>query len=758
MGTLAFEPVTHLEPALEPGLAYRASPEEQQYFRLTHVFEESVYYVVVTTAEAARHCGKPQLLNPATLDRWRRSNAGQWGRIALPKVFLSEPEPKSDRAEDIKEHWRWIKPLTVAFEAEPIMQYQFTPRIKARAVELQMCWLTLRRTLIRWYYFGRNELALSALTRGRKPDLELAAALGPKLLRNPIAGLGNGKMVDRPKRAGRRQDIAEGRREHTVVFDKDDEKDMAAAMRAALKSEGKRVTIEVMMKSYLHGRFREKYPDAWLAWQERGETAMPMTRRIFSYRTRNVILNEEEQARLTRPRKASNTGFLDARAPGDICEMDGTGGRLWLIMRDGNGDVVGLGKANIYIFIDRWSRFINGVHITLSNNSYESLRTALMYAFTAREDRFESLGVDARESRWPKSRIPVEITTDRGPEFLGEQIVQSVVEHIGIVHTPLKAYFPNGKGIVERFIRTLKQKMSEELKGAYASAIKDRATKLLSEKVRMAAVETLREAYRVLVEIAIRYNKKPHRTLQQYAILKQHGVPPTPEAAYVWGLKNIAGARVSPYTDEQFSILLKRTERAVLSSGVLRYQTHDYEPVNELAFQQARRMPGRRRTVKIKVDADRVDLHMLVGSHGQLAHFRATEKTRAHLGQMTVDEAEFRLPLNRLAEKLYVDKIEREEAGRYVAEMDAKKAKRSKKSAPPREVSVEERRERRQVEDDALQRELQGKPPMPNRFDQPQEAQEGAGGSVQSKPSLAVEEMTPEQAAVARRLERRRNA
>ena len=81
-------------------------------------------------------------------------------------------------------------------------------------------------------------------------------------------------------------------------------------------------------------------------------------------------------------------GLLRANGPGEIWEIDATGGRLELVA-EGDPDVV-LGHPYIYLIIDRWSCSIPAIYLTLRPPSWDELSYALIIAFTSRERRFKS--------------------------------------------------------------------------------------------------------------------------------------------------------------------------------------------------------------------------------------------------------------------------------------------------------------------------------------------------------------------------------
>lgn len=728
MSLLRFEPLAQKDPAVEDGMVFREKPSDQHYTRITHVFPECVYYVIVTTAAAARHCGKPMRMAWDDVDRMRASPDGAWGHLELPVGLASVPVEDSPRAKKVADKWGWIEPLVQDFESERVLRKKFTERLLARAADLKVSWLNVHRALMSYYYFGKVEQALGGLAPG--PKATTALEKSGRAVKVKPTGQGSSfmgpKLPKFPSRAGPRSDATKDFGEHVVKFGPIDVREMEDTLRKALTPPCKRSTMAQISRIYREGPFKKRYPEAWALWKN-DKTANPVTPRIFIYRTRHAKLTEEQEANRYRPRKTTDLGHLFAKGPGEVCEVDGTGGRFYLVARE-KGQWVSIGKPNIYIFIDRWSRFVLGVYMSLSSNSSQQLSKAFEYTFTARTERLARLGIDAGEDRWPRADIPAQLTTDRGPEFLSKRTVDNFVKHLRIKHTPLSAYFPDGKAIVERFIETLKQRMSQELQGAYALGIKDRDTRKAADDAQEAAVETLEEAYRILIEIVIEYNNTPHSGVAEMDVIKQRGILPTPQEAYLRGREIITGRRAPGLTDQQLAILLMTDDRASIYHGALTYKGYDYKPVDALAAEQLRLTPNKKRSVPIKADAERINLHVVVGP-GRLAHFTATRATLAKLGKMTMEEDEARKKPNRRTVARHQHELEKQISDKMAAQAEQPK----REPTPLVTLSREETRDLRQRQQRALEAKLDGKPaPV-----EPVETDEVASPSTSSNDELS---------------------
>src|SRR5450830_1153623 len=372
-----------------------------------------------------------------------------------------------------------------------------------------------------------------------------------------------------------------------------------------------------------------------------GDAPEPVTARQFRYYLDEYLKVSDELARNVRnhARNPGFTGNVRAAGPGEIYEIDATGGRLYLVC--GDSPQVQVGKPTIYLLIDRWSRFVVSAYITLRPTSYEEVRHALLIAFTSREARFNRLGINVTDERWPVGRMPAVICPDRGSDFMSESMEQSVVNDLRIELTPLPPLCPDGKAIVERLIREIKRRMAASgIEGIYADRPMDPRTKKVARKAAAAAVRTLSDAYRLLVEIVVDHNNRPHSTLRRRRVLAQAGVRPTPREAYLWGLRHITGLRSAPLSEDDYQRLLLSTDNASIANGVLSYKSRPYLPDNEPAADLARHSTRRSKPVIVRLDKTQ-PTHLLVPNiHGTWARFQMSPGAAQEIAGISLDEEE----------------------------------------------------------------------------------------------------------------------
>ena len=624
-----FTPIIGVAPSI--GLVLRTVTNSETMLRITHCFKGCIFAMWVSTPEKAREAKRPQKFSLAQLEEWASADGATWGRLALPPRLCTPPIAESEEAHSLERRWQLIRPLIEAFDLETnLARDRYELLIRQQAKSTATNFLTLKRLLHRYYYFGRNVHALVELKRGKASPAtsEVKNAANPSRRRGPESILS--------KELGR----------NDFVLSTDDIDDMVQTLKHLLRKG--RTTQTQAHETYLAEKFSQRHPKIYKEYIEHRRD-LPVSYRQFKYHTDNHAQFEEQLVvnMRTHKRQPGSLGSIYANGPGEIAEIDATGGRIHLVTSDSTP--VEIGKPTIYILIDRWSRFVLSVYMSLKPASYEELRHCLLVAFTSREKRFNAIGVNIDDQHWPIGRLPSVICHDRGSEFISESMRQSAAKNLRIELTPLPPYCPDGKAIVERMIREIKRRMvSSGLSGTYADRPLDPETKKAAKKAQLAAVHSLAEAYRVLIEIVVEHNNRPHSSLKKKKALTRAGIPPVPKEAYLWGLKNISGLRVMPFTDDEYVKMLLTTDSASIANGVLRYKGYPYLPDDDAAIMLANNSTKRAHAVQIRLDKTIRKEIYVVNKQGEWAKFKITRGTEADADAMTFDEEDAIAPTNSL--------------------------------------------------------------------------------------------------------------
>jgi putative transposase len=609
-----------------PGLVLRCGSEASgRYLRITHVFENCAYGMPVGDAAEVRMARKPQRLDLTDLTQLVAESGSVWGRIALPNALSEIPEKDSRRWQVLEHTWTLIKPLVKAFKNERNLDRSaFTRLIHQRAELVLVSEVTLRKILLRYYYFGGVKSALLPIPPGPKPTND------PPLNNTETSP----PVVKVPARRGRKSVNTQRLGRNEFVVSEEDIDEMISRYRLERKRDGH--SLSTIHENYLKHEFRNRHPSVFNEYIN-GKIQIPVTLRQFRYYVIESNLYRDIETLADGVTVPARSSGLNAIGPGEITEIDSTGGRIHLV-EDGNPSKC-IGKPTIYLAIDRWSRYVLAVYMSLRPPSYEELRYLLLISFTSRTDRFSEIGVEIDEVRWPRGRLSACICEDRGSENICESARHAIAEDLKIELQILPPGCPDGKAIVERLIRTLKKRMASN-KGAYAARPIDRDTKNLARKAAFAAASSLTEAFRILIEIVVDHNNRPHRTLRRNRILSQASVEPTPQAAYLWGLENITGVPVPPLSDEDYQRILLSTDSASIARGEVIYRGHNYIPANREAVALVRESGSRRRAITVRVDkSQRWDLYVS-STRRNWAKFHIKESSANEIRGISLDEEE----------------------------------------------------------------------------------------------------------------------
>jgi hypothetical protein len=542
------------------------------------------------------------------------------GRVRLPGEFVKRYPEDSDLAEQIAAAMSAVEPLLRYFDTEANLgRGSFTLKINERADECSMSPVSLRRLLLRYWYFGGVRQAVLPLRRGPAEGTTMQS------LQELTA---DGAVHGAPQRRGRQPRLAAKFGKITFVPLSEDLADMVGAMERCAR-EGL-TTFVSAHKSYLKTEFAKRNAVLYKR-TIAGRILPPISLRQFS---RYVKAHEQlsEQLRQNAPALGTKQSAraLHSSGPGDVYELDATGGQILLVDSKNAGRI--LGKPTIYIIV--------AVYVTLGAPSAEALRLVLRIAFTSRTRRFKLLGIPIDDARWPRGVVPAHIAVDRGGDMISESMLQTAVEGLRIEVLVLPPLTPDGKAIVERVIRTLKDKLrTRGTPGMYAKVVIGPQGKKKAIKAREAAVYTLKELYRALIKVVDEYNHGVHKGLEKRSDLRVAQVPPVPVAAYLWGLTHLTGIQHPPLTDEDYTRMTLAPDVATLVNGIVRYRKQRYFPDNAAAKRLARKSTGVGKSLPVGIDrSDLSEIYSDARSDEEWAKWRIDEAGQAWLRGITAEE------------------------------------------------------------------------------------------------------------------------
>lgn len=664
-------------------------------YRITHVFESTIFLMRVTTAAQAVDAPRPHPWPRSRVLGMMRSRSARVGTLGLPPELANTVEDQSEEEVSITASMEVIQPLLDAFELEENLGRSFTSRIALRAETLRLPRSLVSRLLLRYWYFGGTRYGVLPLRRGPKPP-SVGEAIPPV-----------GPNEARPRRRGRRPLTSDAERPSEWAPTELDVDDME---RAALRciAQGK-TSIEEITKAYIRSEFKRRYPEEYECFLRR-EITDPVTQRQVAYRLRTrTDLSAKVLAAMPGLGLARAQRDLHAQGPGDVYELDATGGQIVIVDQEDPSKI--LKRLTIYLLVDRWSRYVVSVYVSLRPPSADGVRKTLRIAFTSRLPRFKLLGVNVDDESWPPGVIPAQIAVDRGPDMIAEATVAMAVRDLKTTLVVLPPLTPDGKAIIERLNRTLKAKMrAKGLKGQYkkfTALPKEKGSKRAAQLI---ACLSVREVYREILDSVDDYNHSVHRGLKDRVVeLAQNGVAATPHAAYLWGLQNIAGGDRGVLDRVTYDRLTLRTVQATMKDGVFTWDKLRYFPSNPAALRVGRSGPPRSagqaksRTESVKVDDTSPTQLWMVTSDLDWPEWRLDSAGMAIVSQQSIEEREEFASVQAVSGSV----AQRDARRRKLAKEDLAPGRPKDRSAPKTEISDAESRARSARASEALDHELE---------------------------------------------------
>lgn len=622
---------------LDVGLLIRYKRRGSGYpLRITHLLKASVYVMPYSTAAGARSARKPRQLSRRNAEDDIKSGKAELCKLELPEEFYRpHPIPQQDESGKLQKEsertidiaFEWIAPLVKKFDAESnLKRARFKSEIQKRADELAMSFTTVYRTLLRFYYFGRVREGLTPMVPGPEAGTGKTTNAPPPGTSSTAAAKRRGRQPVESSKLGKNK----------FVVGDDDVADMIRAAKRTAKR--RKSDLAHAHDQYMKSEFKKRHPEAFEDWiNER--CPLPVTERQFAMYTKAYADYEQEVLDNLPALAGNNPGTsVHASGPGEIYEADATGGRIDVIGKDASDEPVLLYRPWIYLLIDRWSRFIVSVYVTLGAPSWEEFKYLLLLAFTPRVARFRSLQIEVDESRCPPGRVPSAIAHDRGSELVSIANLKASVEQLRMESLTMPPLTPNAR-LIERSIRELKRNMARKgLPGVFVERPIDPVAKRAAKKAQRAAASSLRDVYRCVLKVVDEHNNKPHKALKGNLRLIQAGIPPTPAQAYLWGCENITGARVSSLTEKDLMRMLLSIGKGSISNSRVKFEKRTYEPIDAAALALANESTSRPKRVEIRYDKTFREELYVVTSTGEWCLWRMIDSDRQQTRGFLMEE------------------------------------------------------------------------------------------------------------------------
>ncbi|MGE6809014.1 transposase [Pseudoalteromonas nigrifaciens] len=362
----------------------------------------------------------------------------------------------------------------------------------------------LSRLLMQYWRYGQDKMALL-------PAYNNSGGFGKD--RKPTD-----KPLGSPKQP---RTLAVERSVKYITTDIDKSKFKKALKKYYLKQAG--LTLSKTYKNML----RDSYADEIRIADACCKPPVVPTLKQFSYWSNKIFTKDEvikskstENDHLRNKRGLLGSVIQDSYLPGAHFEIDATVADVHIVSELGSQYV--LGRPTIYIIVDRASRMIVGMHVSLFHASWRAARQALSNCFMPKSRYCEEFGVDIDDSQWPCAHIPKELVCDNG-EMIGLQPKKTLNPMTKLSFTP--PYRPDCKGVVEKRFDILNKEVIHEFLGTTRGGNIIRG----SRDPRKDAIYTLKEVTVQIIKAVLEHNKSILGDLAfSSPLLVENDLSPTP--------------------------------------------------------------------------------------------------------------------------------------------------------------------------------------------------------------------------------------
>lgn len=244
----------------------------------------------------------------------------------------------------------------------------------------------------------------------------------------------------------------------------------------------------------------------------------------------------------------------DCQGAGDVYEIDASQVDVWLVAREDGRTIIG--KATMYLVVDRFSRLIVGFYVSLDAPSWAGATQAILSIFADKRELCKRADVPFDEADWPAHGLmPQRFFADRGE--MVSQASDTIADALHTTVTNARALWSAGKGLVECSFKLVHVPM-KRLRAGYEPA---RNTKIRrGKKYYRDAKLTLEKLRHQLLRIVVDHNRKAHTTYKLPAAEIRAGYQPIPREVFSRSVNTHMG--LLSYYEEQdvrFNLLIDDT-------------------------------------------------------------------------------------------------------------------------------------------------------------------------------------------------------
>jgi hypothetical protein len=205
-----------------------------------------------------------------------------------------------------------------------------------------------------------------------------------------------------------------------------------------------------------------------------------------------------------------------------------------------------------------------GLYVGLEGPSWTGAMMALANTATSKVKYCAEYDITISEKEWDCSHLPEAILADRG-EVISKSI-DSLIQNLKVRVENTGSFRGDMKGIVERFFRTVQEKVMPFLPGQ----VIPNANKRTSKDYRLDGKLNIDEFTGIIIRAVLTHNNKTY--LENYnrsAVLIANNVPPVPSKLWDWGINNLSG-KLSSFPEDIVKLNLLPVDKGrIMGNGII---------------------------------------------------------------------------------------------------------------------------------------------------------------------------------------------
>jgi len=407
-----------------------------------------------------------------------------------------------------------------------------------------------------------------------------------------------------------------------IVKDSDKKNIIKSLKKHHLKVGG--LSLARTYRVFLMDYFRDEIE---LAVQENRATSVPSLRQFRYWGEKLVPGREAIRAKTSESnfllnQRAHQGSAADTRTlAGDAFEIDATVADVHLVSSLNKKNVIG--RPTVYTIVDRATRMITGVHVSLYHASWRAARQALANCFMPKKHFCKLFGISITERDWPCSHVPMKLVCDNG-EMVGLKPQDVVTPMTTLEFAP--SYRADRKSIVERRFGILNDETIHALLGSTRGGCIVKGEPSPTSR----ACLTLQEVTKSIILTILEHNQSIFKELAYInPLLIEHDLKMSPLNSWQISLKKSRFSARTIREDEVISRLLP-PERVSITSGGLKYNNLYYECEDDLA--SAARVFGQS-SCEARIDDNCVDyIYVRLDKNKPFTRHRLLEKRNIFKG------------------------------------------------------------------------------------------------------------------------------